>query len=101
MSLVSTPLEIVPGGSDDLHDAEIYGYRGSLSVLVAEVFEADEANRIVKCVNSHEALVEALREARETIAIGLETESPDEAEWSQNDRKLVAKIDAALSKADT
>jgi len=37
-----------------------------------------------------------LGQARETLAQGLETEGPHEAEWSQADRELVARIDAVL-----
>lgn len=41
--------------------------------------------------------LELLVKARESLAGGLESESSLEAEWSQEDRKLVARIDAVLA----
>lgn len=73
-------------------------------------YDAAEANaaRIVSCVNScaginPEAvpdLLSVLKEAYESLADGLESEGKTEHEWSQSDKRLIAKIEAAIAKAE-
>lgn len=55
-----------------------------------------DAAFIVKAVNAHDALVRALKTAREWISEGAHSSDPDLAEMAFAD---LARVDAALSKA--
>ncbi len=45
-------------------------------------------------------MYEALKEARQRLVDGMESEGPLEHEWSGSDRKFVRQIDAAIAKAE-
>lgn len=60
----------------------------------------ENGRRLALCWNTHDDLLEALQEAKLSIESGLESDDDDlEAEWSKEDKKLLAKINAAIAKA--
>lgn len=57
-----------PSPSSDVFDATIFGRRGTLPVLIAEVMDQGEADFIVRAANCHDELMAAITEAESGIA---------------------------------
>lgn len=61
MSEHTLPWSVEAAGDDAVNDAQIYGKRGTIDVLIADVMDKDEAAFIVKAVNAHGDLLTALQ----------------------------------------
>lgn len=60
---INLPWSMEPSTQGYIHDSDIYSASGPLGhVLIAEVMDEREAKLIVKAVNLHDELVEALKE---------------------------------------
>lgn len=88
--------------ADAFVSSQRHNYRDGLRVYVDSHYRNAEMREVRRLLAGPlVACLELLNEARNSLAIGLETPGELEADWSIEDRELVARIDSALAALDT
>lgn len=95
----------LPWGLGDLGGVVVAGENAIANCYVGRDTDNEEANAafIVRCVNSHEALVEALRESRKHVAASAEAIHLLDGfgpRTEQAEDRLLQTVDAALALAE-